>query len=208
MPTPILNLVEIELTDKIKTEFLDKLNSNMHKIDSAYGDLKELLIERTGQPTFKEAVSYMKKLNNTTGATATEEDIKLGKIAYANGEKVVGTYNPVLTPDINITLEGSQTSWISGYGAGINKNGVLVIWAMSQESAYEHIYFANTSIKKGTIDKGWNITAYDTSDPVNVPHACTINGLSGYQTIDIKLNCTAVNSSYDYVTIQVTVDAY
>lgn len=110
---------------------------------------------------------------------------------------------------INVTLDSSSSTtyagYISGYGAGIDQNGTLVIWAMSNTTTYEHINFVDTSIGIGTIGNGWNITSHDTSDSANTPHACTITGLSSYNTINVTLKPTAVNSSYDYVTIQVTV---
>lgn len=112
-------------------------------------------------------------------------------------------------PIINVTLDSSANStyagYINGYGAGIDHNGNLVIWAMSNTTSYEHINFVNTSIGIGTIGNGWNITAHDTSDSASTPHACTITGLSAYDTINVTLKPTAVNSSSDYVTIQVTV---
>lgn len=76
---------------------------------------------------------------------------------------------------------------------------------MSNNTSYEHINFVDTSIGIGTISQGWNKTSHDTSDSASIPHACTITGLSAYNTIDVTLKPTAVNSSYDYVTIQVTV---
>ena len=110
---------------------------------------------------------------------------------------------------INVTLDSSANStyagYINGYGAGIDHNGTLVIWAMSSSTAYEHINFVDTSIGIGTIGNGWNITSHDTSDSASTPHACTITGLNAYNTINVTLKPTAVNSSYDYVTVQVTV---
>ena len=112
-------------------------------------------------------------------------------------------------PTINVTLTGDSTymGYITGYGAGINKDGVLVIWAMSRISGYEHICFVDTSIGVGTRGKGWNITSFDTSDPTEVPHACTITGLSGKNTINVTLDATGVNASYDFVVLNVTLTA-
>lgn len=110
-------------------------------------------------------------------------------------------------PTINVTLSGSSSSYVSGYGAGINNSGVLVIWAMSNSTAYEHIYFSNSSIGAGTIGNGWNITSWATGDPASAPHACTVTGLGSYSTINVTLDAYTTNTSYDYIQINVTLTA-
>lgn len=115
-----------------------------------------------------------------------------------------------VTPTINVTLTGGSTAltgYISGYGAAIDNNGVLVIWAMSNSTAYEHIYFVNSSIGAGTIGNGWNITSWATGDPASVPYACTVTGLGSYSTINVGLYARNNNTSYDYVQIDVTLTA-
>lgn len=109
-------------------------------------------------------------------------------------------------PTINITC---NSSYISGYGAGINKDGVLVIWAMSNSTAYEHINFTATSIGAGTTAgaNGWGITSFDTSDPAGVPYACTVLELGSYSTINITLEEGTLNTSYDYVQLKVRLTA-
>ncbi len=186
---------------------LNKINSNMEKVDDKYGELKKALLEKTDKETLEEAIGSIETWFDTADANATSGDVLNGKIAYSAGGRVVGTLrkrqaiNVVLDSSANATYAG----YISGCGAGIDHNGTLVIWAMSNTTAYEHINFVNTSIEIGTISEGWNKTSHDTSDLINIPHACTITGLSEYDTINVTLKPTAVNSSYDYVTIQVTV---
>lgn len=216
MSSTNLNLEEIILDDTLNGTMLEKLNENMKKLDDKYGELKNALLEQTGKSTLAEAVEYVQSLYNqiielNTIGTATASDILSGKVALVKGELVTGVGK--IRPTINITLDSSSSStyagYISGYGAGIDDEGTLIIWAMSNTSSYEHINFVDTSIGIGTIGEGWNITSYDTSDPVSVPHACTVvdlsNDLSNYNTINITLKPTAVNSSYDYITVQVTV---
>ena len=111
-------------------------------------------------------------------------------------------------PTINVTLTGSYASRISGYGAGIDNSGNLVIWAMSNNTAVEHVSFANTSIGAGTIGAGWGITNVSTtSGYAENPRACTITGLGRYSTINLTLNAAENNTSNDYVGIQVTLTA-
>ena len=105
---------------------------------------------------------------------------------------------------INVTLTGSYASQISGYGAGINQNGVLIIWAMTNTTTYEAVSFSASSII-GTQGSGWGITGFDTSNPSGVPYACTISGLSDYDTLTVKLDANSRNGTNDYTGIAVTV---
>lgn len=267
MATPNLNLQEIVLSDKLRTDFIEKINSNMSKIDKNYGELRDLLFKKTGQTTMESAVAYVDKLVNAQDATATPDKIFNGYVAYNGLERMVGTglstptsvqphllkngvtaydnngnlitgnafgiatsatatdiingktaYNDAGTlltgtaqrkQIINVTLSGDSTyiTYISGYGAGIDQNGTLVIWAMSNTTSYEHINFTASSIGAGTAGKGFAITSFDTSDPASTPYACTVTGLASYETINVGLKATTVNGSYDYVTLQVTITA-
>lgn len=265
MATPNLNLQEIVLSDKLKTDFIEKINNNMKVIDDKYAELKDTVLEKTKQPTLESAVAYIDKLVDANDATITPDKIFNGYVGYNGLEKIVGTALPQTTtaqshlikngytaydnngnlitgtgwaqttnatPNdvvmsttaysstgelivgtavrqilINVTLTGNSTymGYISGYGAGIDHLGNLVIWAMSNTTSYEHINFVASSIGAGTAGSGFGITSFDTSDPSAVPHACVVNGVGIANAFNITLNASAVNSSYDYVTLQVTV---
>lgn len=206
MATPNLNLQEIELTDNLRTDFVNKINNNMSILDERYGQLAEGLLERTNQTNIEDALNSLDGLYDVSNATATAEDIVKGKTAYINGGLTTGTLLKRQT--INVELTGSNAThvgYVSGYGAGTDQNGNLVIWAMSSNTNYEHINFVDTSIGAGTVGVGWNITtAYDTADPANVPHACTITGLSEYDIINITLNVNGIDATDDYITIEVS----
>lgn len=283
MATKNLGLENISVDDKIRESMLVKMNGNMEKIDYAYGQLKEHLLEKTKKATLAEAIDYIDMLVNAQDGTITADKVFNGYVGYKGLQRIVGTalattttgaasqlltgktlYNnagtlitgtmadksgiqqsasattngdnyvlkiPVngyyttgswltraktsvisdlgikVMPTINVTLSGTNSSYVSGYGAGIDQNGVLVIWAMCSGTANEHISFTNTSIGAGTIGNGWNITAFDTSDPASVPHACTITGLGSYSTINITLNANTRDTSYDYIGLAVTLTA-
>lgn len=265
MGTPNLDLQTIEMSDNLKTDFVRKINSNMQTIDDKYGELKDLLLQKTGKNTLESAIEYVELLVNAQDATATSDKIFKGYTAYKGTEKLTGTglssntsvqpsllkngvtaydnngnlitgnaygiattatasdiisgktaYNDggaLLTgaaqrqPTINITATGTNISYIGNYGAGTDQDGKLVIWAYSKNTNYEHINFVATSIGVGTAGVGFGITSFDTSDPENVPYACVVTGVTGYDTINITLNASGLNSSYDYVTLQVTITA-
>ena len=209
MATPNLNLQEIELTDNLRTDFVNKINNNMSILDERYGQLVEGLLERTNQTNIEDALNSLDGLYDVSNATATAEDIAKGKTAYINGGLATGTLLKRQTINVELTGNNStQVGYVSGYGAGIDQNGNLVIWAMSNTTSYEHINFVDTSIGAGTVGNGWNITTgFDTSDAISIPHACTITGLSEYNTINITLNVTGIDGTDDYINVEVTLTA-
>lgn len=262
MATTNMNLDEIVSTDKISSDFLQKINSNMQKIDTKYGELKNALLQQTGKNTLAEAIAYIQTLADTllsyeNAGNATASQILAGASAIVKGTLVTGTIpsQPAQTitpgttnktidsgkylsgvqtikgdsnlvaeniiqnksifgvtgiakkiPNITVNVTGSYASYISGCGAGINQNGTLIIWAMSNAAKCEHINFVVSSII-GTEGAGWNITDFNANDPINVPHACTLTGVSnnGFSNIVVTLNASSINTSYDYIIVETTV---
>lgn len=208
MPTQNLNLKTIEPEDTIHIEMLRKINENMEILDAKYGELRNGILEQTQAETITEAVASLSSIINElntlkTIGNATSIDIAQGKTAVVQGNLITGT-GGVVIPKVNITLTGSYTSYISAYGYGFDANLRLIIWAKSNSTSYEHIYFVPTSIL-GTAEYGWNISSFDTGDPVEVIYACTTTGVESYPTLNITLNASGVNSSYDRVQVDVTI---
>lgn len=147
-----------------------------------------------------------KALNTQT--TATDEDIVEGKTAYTNaGTLLTGTAKKEKVINVELTGTNATTKgYVSGYGAGINQNGVLVIWAMSSSTSYEHISFNASDIAIGNVGDGFELKSYNANDLANSPHACTITDLDSYSTINVTLNIYNANASYDYLTAQVSID--
>ena len=280
MATENLDLEKIELVDNMQTSLLKKMNGNFEKIDTAYKQLKDLLIAKTGKDNLSEAIDYVDELVNAQDGTITADKVFSGYVGYKGKERIVGTAlatrstgsaSHLLTgtklydssgnliegallnksggnilssgasisgdsyllhiptnayysttskiarkkadvlsdlgvkeiPTINVTCD-MDTNTISSYGAGINKSGVLVIWAMTANTNYEHIYFYPQSIGIGTKGIGWDITAWDTSDPIAC-YACTVTGVGNYSTINVNLVYDTANSSYDYLKVNVTI---
>ena len=143
-----------------------------------------------------------------TATTATADDIIDGKTAYTNaGTLITGTAKREKTINIELTGTNETTKgYISGYGAGINQNGILVIWAMSSSTAYEHVSFNASNISIGNVGNGFELKSYNANDMVNSPHACTITDLDAYSTINVSLNIYNANTTYDYITAQVSIE--
>ena len=208
MSTPNINLNLIDLEDTIHIEMLRKLNENMEILDAKYGELKNELLKNTDKETLTEAISYIPTLVNELEflkqlGNASSSEIAQGKTAVVQGNLVTGT-GGVVIPQVSITLTGTNASYISAYGYGFDINKRLVIWAKSNSSSYEHIYFVASNII-GPAEYGWGISSFDTGDPTEVPHACTVTGLENYTTLNITLNASAVNTSYDRVQLDVTI---
>lgn len=72
-----------------------------------------------------ERLSYIyydnaKLLNNTDDANALETDIKLGKTAYVNGKKIVGSYIENAAPEATELLENWENIEVVKYGLGVS----------------------------------------------------------------------------------------
>lgn len=282
MATENLNLEAIELTDNMQTSLLQKMNGNMNKIDTAYGQLRDLLLARTGKDNLKDAIEYVEQLVNAQDATITPDKVFNGYVGYNGLERIEGTalatkstgtgshllsgkimydsYGNLITgymtnkantstsatgsvsgnnymlripasgyydtssylvrdkstvisdlgvnqiPTFSYSVTGSYSSYIGDYGAGIDSSGWLVIFAKSTSTSYEHISFNAKSIV-GTKGNGWDVTNYDTGDPIAAVYACAISGVSGYSRFNITFDASDVNSSYDYVLVDITITA-
>ena len=102
MSTTNLKLEEIVLDDTISGTMLEKLNSNIQKIDNKYGELKNTILEKTGKTNLNDAVRYIQELSDEieilneyinetkTVGTASSSDILNGKTAIVQGEIITG----------------------------------------------------------------------------------------------------------------------
>lgn len=218
--TPNLDLEMLEVTDNIKTTFLNKLNSNNEKIDSAYKVLVDNLLENTNKDNLIDAIeevnnSYIRIaeleqelastiaskdiiINDLNGeinrlnsiGNATSNDIATGKTAYVQGEEITGEL--IKLPKVNITLTGNATymSYIGGYWAAINEDGTLVISAMSTTTSYENIYFGTSDVL-GTATAGFGITSHGTGNNANRPHSCIVTGIDITQYNELLVTLNA-----------------
>ena len=62
MSTPNIDLEMLVLDDTLNKSMINKLNTNMQKLDNKYGELKESLLEQTRKETLKEAIAYIQTL--------------------------------------------------------------------------------------------------------------------------------------------------
>ena len=91
MSTTNLGLDTIETTDSIQNAFLTKMNSNMQKLDNAYGLLKAHLIQKTGKNNLEEAIEYIDMLVNAQDGTITADKVFNGYVGYKGLQRIVGT---------------------------------------------------------------------------------------------------------------------
>ena len=91
MSTTNLGLDTIETTDSIQNAFLTKMNSNMQKLDNAYGLLKAKLLQKTGKNNLNDAINYIDQLVNAQDATITADKVFNGYVGYKGLQRIVGT---------------------------------------------------------------------------------------------------------------------
>lgn len=125
MATPNLELNLILITDKIRDGLLSKVNDNMEKIDSAFGELKSLLLIKTGKSTLAEAIAFVDELVNTEDSTADATKIFNGFTAYAGNEKITGTG---LSDAITATLGD-----ISNGKTAYNESGAIITGTLADK---------------------------------------------------------------------------
>lgn len=190
MITPNLGLESIELADNMQTSLLQKMNSNFTKIDEAYKTLVDGLMVKTGKENLQEAIEYYDEMCK-----------KIDEMQ----EKIVD-YEGRILPKLNVTLNGTYSNSIDGYGAGINHNGEIVIWASSSNTSYENIKFISNSIEIGELGKYWGVNPNTSSNIASIPHACTLTNIDlSIRQINIDLEARLADTTYDYINIFVTV---
>lgn len=104
MGTTNLKLEEINLDDTLNGTMLEKMNSNMQKVDDKYGELKNALLKQTGKETLAEAIAYVQTLANhieflNLSGDAVASNILSEKKAVVKGQVITGT----------IPSQGAQT---------------------------------------------------------------------------------------------------
>lgn len=116
MSTTNLNLDTIETTDSISNAFLTKMNGNMNKLDSAYGVLKEKILDVTDKTNLNDAIDTFNTMGQQVVAlksigNATASDIKVGKTALVQGQQITGTYIPPETKTATATSGDTTISF-------------------------------------------------------------------------------------------------
>lgn len=95
MSTTNVKLEKIVLDDTLNGTMLEKINSNMQKIDDKYGELKNALLEQTDKTTLAEAIAYIQTLANhvdflNSSGDASTSHILSGKKAVVKGQVITG----------------------------------------------------------------------------------------------------------------------
>ena len=126
MATANLGLEQILKDDVLATTVLEKINSNMLKVDAAYGQLIDILFQKTGKNTLKDAIDYIDMLVNAQDATITADKVFNGYTGYKGLTKITGTA-------LSTTISASTSEVISG-NTFYNNAGTLLTGTMTNKA--------------------------------------------------------------------------
>lgn len=115
MSTTNLGLDTISTTDSIQNAFLTKMNSNMQKLDNAYGLLKTKILDVTEEDNLNDAINTFNTMgqqitNLKSIGNATASDIVYGKTALVQGNTITGSLKK---PEIKTVTVGSNATTVS-----------------------------------------------------------------------------------------------
>lgn len=115
MSTTNLGLDTISTTDSIQNAFLTKMNSNMQKLDNAYGLLKTKILDVTEENNLNDAINTFNTMgqqvtNLKSIGNATASDIVYGKTALVQGNTITGNLKK---PEIKTVAVSSGATTVS-----------------------------------------------------------------------------------------------
>ena len=115
MSTINLGLDMIQTTDSIQNAFLTKMNSNMQKLDAAYGLLKTKILDVTEEDNLNDAINTFNAMgqqitNLKSIGNASASDIFHGKTALVRGNVITGSLKK---PEIKTVTVGSSATTVS-----------------------------------------------------------------------------------------------
>ncbi len=164
---------------------IDMLNSNTEAIRQGKLNIADAIKERSGQvdtshlPTFTELAKAIKEIPqiniDTSDATATANDIILGKTAYVNSEKILGVYVPPMTE--GEFEEGNNVAdAILGSSLPVTVLGDLVLAPSTEEQNIGDGYVTSIKVLPVTFAIDSNIQS------ANIKKGVTILGVTGTLT--------------------------
>lgn len=129
----------------------------------------------------------------------------LNQVTVSPGVSIRVANNGGITPT---GTYATSTYYDTAYGVkiGYMSNGDIILSMRGGTStSYEYLYFALASAPDGvtlTAASKFTTSSYVSAAPGNI-YACVISGVT--RAVDISLNMSTVNSTYDYTRVDITI---
>ena len=162
MSTTNLGLDTIETTDSIQNAFLTKMNSNMQKLDNAYGFLKAKILNVTEENNLNDAINTFNTMgqqitNLKSIGNATASDIVYGKTALVQGNIITGNLKKPEIKTVTVSSGATTVSftfsfnpqhfycWVIPIGISCNSTNYYLISFDGDSNTGEAIYSTGRS---------------------------------------------------------------
>lgn len=205
--TPYLNMDGLCLFDLTAT-FGAGNEPSKAEMDTLLGGMTTQWIDRNAIVVLTDAGAYRTTSIDGKIALMVPGDDDLLSYNIKTGVEILGvTGSLVLNLGGTLTLTGTYntSTYVTAdscrLGCNIATGEVMLIMQGGTSTSYEQLYFTSVSLPDGvTLVAG--DTPTDTSNRASDYYCCVLTGVTG--VINVSVNLSAINSSYDYVTCGIT----